>query len=125
MNPSATHHDPVKVNDLVVSTQRIFTRKLTLLSGQNVARGALLGAVTASGKLRLALAASEDGSEEPMAIALESVHADGADASIHVYLAGDFDERKLILGAGITVADHVVPLAKGGIFLHPSVLGEG
>ncbi|MGY6663371.1 MAG: head decoration protein [Glycocaulis sp.] len=125
MNPSATQHDPVKVNDLVVSTHRIFTRTLTLLSGQNVERGELLGRVTASGKLKAALEASEDGSEDAMAIAAEDVHADGSDASILVYLAGDFDQRKVKFGTGLTAANTVVDLAKGGIFLHPSVLGEG
>lgn len=125
MNPSATQHDPVIVNDLVVSTHRIYTRTLTLLSGQNVVRGEVLGVVTASGKLKTALAASEDGSEAPQAIAAEAVHANGADAQILVYLGGDFDERKLTLGTGITVANSVVPLAKGGIYLHSSVKGEG
>ena len=121
MNPSTTSHDPVKVNDLVVSTARIFTRTVTLLSGQNVERGDLLGRIDATGKFREALEASDDGSEDPIAIAAEAVHADGDDAPILVYLAGDFDQRKVGFGTGLTPANTAVDLAKGGIFLHPSV----
>ena len=40
-------------------------RKVTIISGQNLVRGAVLGKITASGKYNLSLSAAADGSQTP------------------------------------------------------------
>lgn len=97
------------------------TRKVTILSGQNLQRGAVLGAITASGKYILSLAAATDGSEDPSVILAEDVDATGGDAEAVVYISGDFNEEKLILGTGHTVASVKEPLRALNIYLHTPI----
>ncbi|SLN77585.1 head decoration protein [Oceanibacterium hippocampi] len=76
----------------------------TLITGQNLARGALLGKITVGGKLTLSLAAAEDGSEVPYGILAEAVDATAGDKPAIVYVAGDFVENEITFGAGHTAA---------------------
>lgn len=78
---------------------------ITLLSGENVVRGEVLGEITASGKFAAALGASTDGSQNPRAIAAEDIDASAADAEGHAYVEGEFNQDQITLGAGLTVAD--------------------
>jgi hypothetical protein len=77
---------------------------ITLLSGQNLVRGALLGKVTASGKFVLSLSASGDGSQAPVAILAEDTNATGADKATVAYFRGDFDSSAITFGASHTAA---------------------
>ena len=43
-------------------------RKVTIISGQNLVRGAVLGKITASGKYNLSLSAAADGSQRDCAV---------------------------------------------------------
>lgn len=106
---------------LIAGDFPIRTRLVTLVSGQNVARGAVLGIITTGGKYTLSASASADGSQVPSAIAAEAVDATGGDKQIVVYEAGDFNEDKLILGAGHTVASIRQGLRDLSIFLHNPV----
>ena len=74
-----------------------------------------------SGKYKLATAAAADGSAAPIAILAEDCDASGGDKSAVIYLAGDFDERKLTFGSGLTAAGSRVDMAARGLFIHPSV----
>ncbi|MCU0228979.1 MAG: head decoration protein [Bryobacterales bacterium] len=78
------------------------TRKVTIVSGQNIVRGAVLGKITTGGKYRLSLAAPDplDGSQIPDAIALENCDASAGDKEAMVYIRGDFNENALTIGAG-------------------------
>jgi hypothetical protein len=80
------------------------SRAITLLSGQNCARGAVLGKITASGKYKLSAAAAGDGSEVPDVILAEACDASVADKTALVYINGRFNDASITLGAGHTVA---------------------
>lgn len=78
--------------------------KITLLSGQNLTRGTVLGKVTASGKYKISLAADTIGSETPDLILAEDCDASGGDKSAIAYSRGDFNAQKLTIGTGHTIA---------------------
>lgn len=81
------------------------TRVRTIANGAGVlARGTLLGKITASGKYVESLAASADGSEVPDAILLEPVDASAADVNAAIAIAGEFASKGVIFGAGHTLA---------------------
>lgn len=77
---------------------------VTVASGAAVVRGAVLGVVTASGKYKLSVAAANDGSQVPVAIAAEGIDAASADAVGPVYHTGEFNAAQLTFGAGHTAA---------------------
>lgn len=99
----------------------IRTLKVTIASGQNVARGALLGAITASGKYILSASAAGDGSQVPKAILAEDVDATGGDKEGIVYVSGDFNSTALIYGTGHTAASVKDVLRDANIYLHTPV----
>lgn len=104
-------------DDLIAGDFPVRTRKVTLISGQNVVRGAVLGIITASGKYNLSLAAAGDGSNTPRAIAAEDVDATGGDKDLVVYISGDFNETKLTFGTGHTAASTREGLRDQNIYL--------
>jgi hypothetical protein len=75
------------------------TMAVTLVAGQNLTRGALLGVITASGKYTLSLAASSDGSQVPSAVLAESTNA-VADSLCSVYATGEFNTNAMSFGTG-------------------------
>jgi hypothetical protein len=79
-------------------------RKGTLLSGQNLTRGTVLGKITASGKLVKSLAASEDGSEDIFAVLALDCDASAGDMDCQYYISGEFTTARLTFGAGHTAA---------------------
>lgn len=76
--------------------------KITLVSGQNLERGAVLGKITASGKYTLSLAAAADGSEDPAAILAIDCNASAGDKSTKAFFMGEFNKDKLTFGTGHT-----------------------
>ncbi len=92
-------------------------KKITLISGQNLKRGALLGKITASSKYNLSLAAAGDGSEAPDMILAEDCDASAGDKQALAYSRGDFIAEKLILGAGHTIASIEAGLRDKNIIL--------
>jgi hypothetical protein len=79
-------------------------RKVTIKSGAGVLKEAtVLGQVTADKKYLKSLSAANDGSQVPDAILAEGVDATSADVEAIVYIAGEFDQDKLILGTGHTL----------------------
>ena len=95
----------------------LVARKVTVLAGQVLPRGAVLGTITASGKTILSLAAAADGSQTPDLILAEAVDATGADATAIAYARGDFNAGALTLGTGHTVASIREGLRAKGITL--------
>lgn len=91
-------------DQLIAGTHQLVTDTVTVASGQVVARGAVLGMITASGKYTLALSASADGSQNPSVIAADNIDASAGDVLGGVYIAGEFNGNALVLGAGITLA---------------------
>lgn len=75
-------------------------RHETILDGQTLVRGSLLGRITASGKYILSLAAAGDGSEVPVAIAAEAITTSGADGVANLYFTGEFNQDQITYGTG-------------------------
>ena len=83
----------------------------TILGGQTLAKGSVLGMVTASRKLKLAAAAAGDGSQTPMAVLqndLATYDTDGTtplDITFDVWVSGVvLNSAALVLGTGTTLA---------------------
>ncbi len=89
---------------LIVGDFPVAIRYVTIASGQELARGAVIGRISASDKYIASLAAAEDGSEDPGAILAESVDASGGDVVAPAFFAGEFAADKLTIGTGHTAA---------------------
>ena len=90
---------------------------ITLASGQNLLRGAVLGKITAGGNYTLSASAAVDGSQTPDLILAEDTNASGGAKATVAYARGDFDSNAVILGAGHTVASIKEGLRVKGIQL--------
>jgi hypothetical protein len=95
----------------------LLSEKVTLLSGQNLTRGALLGKITASGKYVLSLSAAVDGSQTPSRVLVDDVDASAGDKEALAYRRGDFLDTGMTIGAGHTAASVKDALADIGIFI--------
>lgn len=106
-------------NGLLVQLQGapVYGAMVTIVSGQNLAAGSLLGQITTGGKYALSLAASSDGSEAPVAIIPEACDASGGDKSAFVYFLAEVNEAKVVFGTGHTAASQRRRLAQLGLLL--------
>jgi hypothetical protein len=96
--------------------------RVTVLSGQNLVRGTLLGRITASGKYVKSLSASSDGSQVPAAILANDTDASAADVGhVLIYTSGEFNERRVIFGTAHTADTTRDALRARGIHLKDSV----
>lgn len=73
-----------------------------------------------SGSWKLAAAAAVDGSQTPAAILADNADASGGDLTGSIYLSGEFNQRALTLGAGITTASAKAALRPVNIFVKTS-----
>lgn len=105
------------IDRLIAGDYPVVTRTETLLSGQSLTRGALLGKITADGKLTLSLSASSDGSQTPYAILADDVDATAGDKICGIYLSGEFDESQVVFGAGHTADSARAALRDANIYL--------
>lgn len=103
--------------DALIIGGQVHARKVTISAGADLARGAVLGRITASGEYTLSIAAATDGSQVPVAILATAAAAASADAEALIYESGDFNAAALIFGAGHTAASTRATLRDGGIFL--------
>jgi hypothetical protein len=78
-------------------------RKVTIKQGQVLTEATVLGKLTADSKYIKSLKAATDGSEVPDAILCAAVDATAEDVEAIVYIAGEFDQETLVLGAGHTL----------------------
>lgn len=104
-------------DNLIAGEYPRVARVVTIASGANLAQGALLGKITASGKFKLSASAATDGSEVPDAILAEAANATAADVQAVVYFSGEFNESALSLGAGHTLASVKAGLRDRNIYL--------
>lgn len=101
----------VKYDELFGGVEvEVFTRNVTIASGQNVKRGTLLGIT--SGKYTIAAKGGK-----AVAVAAEDINAVSADTVGTAYITGYFNREKLIAASGDTVAAHEEELRDAGIFL--------
>lgn len=103
---------------IAANSNLLYHEPETLIAGQNLVRGAVLGKITASGKYTLSLAAAVDGSQVPAAILVDDTDASAADKGVLVYTRGDFIASGLTLGAGHTAASVHAATKDLGIFIH-------
>jgi hypothetical protein len=90
-----------------------FTREtVTLLAGTNYRVGAVLGRITASGKMKLSTAAGTDGAQNAAGILLDDVDATSADANAVVILRGPAIVSKAALVFDASVDDATKRAAK-------------
>jgi len=104
------------------NAQLLKSESITLITGENLTRGAVLGKITAGGKYNLSLSAAVDGSETPDLILAEDTDASAADVVTIAYSRGDFDENALTIGTAHTAASIREGLRGKGIVLVPSVV---
>ena len=102
---------------LIAHAGTVVARQITLISGQNLLRGAVLGKITASSKYNLSLSAAADGSQTPDLILAEDTDASGGDKLTVAYEAGVFQGAALTLGTAHTVASIQEGLRAKGIHL--------
>lgn len=122
MRPSYNSQEGVYTPDnLFAGDFPVATDTVTIASGQNLKRGAVLGMVTATGKYVLSVATAEDGSEEPVVILAEDIDATGGDVTAPVYLTGQFNARALTLGEGHTTDSVKAALRPLSIFIKDTV----
>jgi hypothetical protein len=90
-----------------------FTREtVTLLAGTNYPVGAVLGRITASGKMKLSTATGTDGAQNAAAVLLYDVDATAADATGIVVLRGPAIVSKAALVFDANVDDAAKMAAK-------------
>ncbi len=97
------------------------TEQVTILSGETLVRGTVLGKVTASGKCVVVDSSAEDGSEDSYAILSEAVDASGGDVVSVAYLTGQFNENALVFGGSDDIDDHRAALRALSIFVSANV----
>lgn len=90
-----------------------FTREtITLLAGTNYPVGAVLGRITASGKMKLSTATGTDGAQNAAAVLLYDVDATATDATGIVVLRGPAIVSKAALVFDASVNDAAKTAAK-------------
>lgn len=108
---------------IAANSDLLYHEQLTLLSGQNLPRGAVLGKISASSKYILSASAATDGSQVPAAILVDDINASAGDAAVLGYTRGDFLASGLTLGAGHTVASVRAMFKDIGIFISTDLGG--
>lgn len=116
---SSGNYDPDRL--VAGDSVHMRTQQITLITGQNLARGAVLGKITASGKYNLSLSAAGDGSQTPDAILAEACDATAADKLTIAYFTGDFNEAAVTIGTAHTADTIREGLRSKGIHLIKAV----
>jgi len=93
----SVHFDPTS---LVAGDVPLVHRTITLASGQNLKRGAVIGRVTSGGKYKLSLTAASDGSQTPDAILATDVDASAGDVTCAAYFSGEFADEIITAASG-------------------------
>jgi hypothetical protein len=92
---------------------RISRDTITVLSGQTLQPGAVLGKVTASGKYKALAPAADDGSEAAAAILYGAVDASGGDAEgVAVLRLAEVNAAELVWPEGIEAAEKATALGE-------------
>lgn len=78
-----------------------------VVTGQNLAALAVVGRVTASGKLKVWNPAGSDGSEKAIGILVHAIDATSADKDATIYNGGSFNIDALVWPGGTTTAQKV------------------
>jgi hypothetical protein len=97
--------------------------EITLVSGQNIVVGTVLGLITASGKVEINSNTASGGANIPYAVALAAADATLGDVThVPIALTGEFNKAKLVFGANTVFADMKAALRSLSIFGKDTVL---
>ncbi len=99
-----TQETAYQAKHLLANDDDITTRKVTILSGQNLVAGAVIGKITSGGKYKLSLSAASDGSEVPDLVLAEDCDASGGDKEAIAYETATVVATALTLGTAHTIA---------------------
>ncbi|MGR2678720.1 head decoration protein [Chromobacterium haemolyticum] len=92
-------------DQLIAGPLQLVTDNALIASGQGVlARGTILGVVTASGKYIVSKQTATDGSQVPSAVLADVVDATSNDANGGIYLQGEFNGTALIFDSSWSLA---------------------
>jgi hypothetical protein len=91
------------------------------ITGAALARGTVLGLITASDKCVAVDGSLTNGAENVYAVLAEDVDASEGDVEAAVYYTGEYNENAVAFGGDDTVADHKVAARNVGIFFKPVV----
>lgn len=89
----------------------------TLENPSNLSRGAVLGKVTATSRVKLVDGQASDGSQNPRFILTAAISTTGSPVSVGIYKSGDFNDSKISLGGTTVAADVKVALRNLAIYL--------
>ena len=104
-------------NPVLAGETQPITEKVTVLTGQTLTAGSVVGLVTASGKAKLLDSASADGSEAFYGVLMDDVDASAADVEAMVYIKAHVRSDRLTLGGSTTVADIKADARTNGIYI--------
>ncbi len=91
----------------------ISRESITVLSGETLEAGAVLGKVTASGKYKALDPAASDGSQVAVGILYDAVDASAADAEcVAIMRLAEVNAAELVWPDGITPAEQTTALAQ-------------
>jgi hypothetical protein len=103
-------------DQLIAGNLKIVSDTVTLGAGV-LARGAVLGIITASGNYINCLKGAADGSQNPVAILADAADASGGAVFAPVYLTGEFNTNAMVIDASWTIAQMKAAIRPQGIFL--------
>ncbi|MGG3448638.1 head decoration protein [Domibacillus aminovorans] len=112
--------DSFNYDELIYDTKiPITTKGITLKTGQGIlARGTVLGIVTATGQAVTVNTAAADGSQTADCILTDDVDTNVTSPVVHTgYASGRFNRQVLIFGGTDTAANHEKQLRELGIYL--------
>jgi len=99
----------------------LVSKQVTLQDGPALARGSVLGQITATGFYCLSEQTATDGSENPLVILGEDIPESATGRSALVYTRGDFVDLGLVIGTGHTADSIADQLRMRQIFIVPAV----
>lgn len=108
-------------DQLVSGPLQLVTDTVTIGQAGVLKRGTVLGLVTSSGEYVISVKTAEDGSQTPVAILVDDVDTTEEAKSAGVYLMGEFNQNRLIVDDGWTLAELKVALRPLAIFLRDSI----
>lgn len=108
-------------DNLIAGDYPLKAIEITLITGQNLTRGALLGKITASGKYTLSLSEASDGSQKPVAVLCDDIDASTSDWKGTAYIKGEFNKNAMTIGTGHTYDSVKDALYQKGIILRDSI----
>ena len=101
------------IDELLDGQVYALAEPMTIISGQNLSRGAVVGKITASSKGTIMTAGASDGSEDFYAVLAEDCDASGGDATGLVYKTGMFIVGGLTFGTSTDIDDVDKDAARG------------